>query len=274
MAKTYEPIATTTLSSAASEINFTSITSTYTDLILVLQGNASTASTGVRNLFLQFNGDTASNYSVTLLYGDGSGAFSVRTSSATQMLWSDIPMANSTAIKPNVSTAHIMSYANTNVNKTVLATTAADIYVERTVGLWRSTAAITSIKVYPGASDTFASGTRASLYGIKAKSPALPLLTESTKTTSSVSAIIGNYDAGLTYTLATTAGTATRSTNTVTVSGLTQGQNITLTVTATNGANSSSSNTISLTSEVPLAEGGTITTSGGYRIHTLSLIHI
>ena len=168
MAVTYEPIASTTLTTTAADITFSSIPGTYTDLVLILSGTASSATTGVRNLFMQMNGDTGSNYSVTLLYGDGSSAASVRTTSQTQMLWSDIPRASATGIKPGVSTAQIMSYANTNVFKTVLATTGADIYVERTVGLWRSTSAITSIKFYPGASDTFASGTMASLFGVKA----------------------------------------------------------------------------------------------------------
>jgi hypothetical protein len=35
MAITYEPIATTTLGSAAADVTFTSISGTYTDLVLV-----------------------------------------------------------------------------------------------------------------------------------------------------------------------------------------------------------------------------------------------
>ena len=70
MASTYEPIATTTLGSAASSITFSSIPATYTDLRLVLVHTPS-ASTG--NAQMQFNSDTATNYSYTYRQRIGSG---------------------------------------------------------------------------------------------------------------------------------------------------------------------------------------------------------
>ena len=270
MAKTYEPIAKATLGSEAATIEFTSIPAIYTDLILVLNGKTSTAGTGTSQICARINSDTGSNYSSTDVGGDGSSVGSGRDTNQTFILNIAWPNSGSTTISPGIAILQFQSYSNTNVNKTVLTSIAAAGQIIRAVSLWRSTAAISALTLYFDSTNKHAAGTVATLYGIKAKSPVLPLLTESTKTTSSVSAIIGNYDAGLTYTATSSAGTATVSTNTVTVSGLTEGQNITLTVTATNGANSSSSNTISLTSEVPLPEGGTITTSDGYRIHTFT----
>lgn len=268
MSKTYEPIATQTVSSSTASVTFSSIPQTYTDLIIVAQIDPAASNYGLR---FRINSDTASNYSGTVLAGTGSAASSTRYSNETSGPGGSNLNGGSNDYA-NIFILNFMSYTNTNIFKTVLSEgSSAGTEVTRAVSLWRSTSAINSITLslgggFPGTNIDAGIFT---LYGVKAESPVLPLLTESTKTTSSVSAIISNYDAGLTYTVASTAGTATRSTNTVTVSGLTEGQNITLTVTATDGNNSSSSNTISLTSE-PLPSGGTITTSGGYRIHTFT----
>ncbi len=62
MPATYEPLATTTLGSAASSVTFSSISGSYTDLVVVFSG---TAGGGNSNLILTFNSDTGSNYSWT-----------------------------------------------------------------------------------------------------------------------------------------------------------------------------------------------------------------
>jgi hypothetical protein len=69
MAATYEPIETQTLGSAAASVTFSSITGSYTDLILV--SSISTTHTATTSLVIQLNGDTATNYSNTRLLGDG-----------------------------------------------------------------------------------------------------------------------------------------------------------------------------------------------------------
>ena len=74
--KTYKPIATTTLGSAAASYTFSSIPSTYTDIVLIFGGSMS----NFGNLRIQFNSDTGNNYSFTRLLGDGSGAQSDRGS--------------------------------------------------------------------------------------------------------------------------------------------------------------------------------------------------
>ena len=66
---------------------------------------------------------------------------------------------------------HFMSYANTNVFKTVLgaSATSQEVYgIARTVGLYRSTSAISSFTIAPLLGTNFKSGATASLYGIKA----------------------------------------------------------------------------------------------------------
>ena len=155
MATTYEPIATTTLSTTASSIEFTSISGSYTDLVLVGEGTTSTETT----LRLQFNSDTSSNYSSTYLLGDGSAASSGRWSNQTVMYLFNWKTDRSNLI------CYINNYSNTTTYKTALTrvnTTSG--YAVANIGLWRSASAITSIKISHSAN--FNSTTQFTLYGI------------------------------------------------------------------------------------------------------------
>ena len=164
MAATYEPIATTTLGSAAASITFSSISSAFTDLRLAIVGRYTSSGGNTR---IRFNGDTASNYSSTRIAGDGTSASSDRLTNQTfQRLNFD---GNSTTI-PDLLTVDIFSYAGSTF-KTSLITSTEDKNgsgsVIRIVGLYRSATAISSITISLSSS-TFASGTTATLYGIKA----------------------------------------------------------------------------------------------------------
>ena len=163
MPSTYEPIATTTLGSAASSYTFSSISGTYTDLFLVVNGSA--ASTGF-DVWIRLNSDSGSNYSSTNIYGTGSAAQSQRESNVTflridrQGTWRS---GNTSMIRAN-----IMNYSNSTTYKTVISRSDAPADVaEAIVGLWRSTAAITSIQVGNDAGANFSVGTTFTLYGIK-----------------------------------------------------------------------------------------------------------
>ena len=163
MAATYEPIATTTLGSAAASITFSSIAATYTDLRLVWTGTVTTSAT---RLQMQFNSDTATNYSGTYLYGGGSYQGSGRVTSQTYLRWNQDSELSTTI--PVMNTVDIFSYAGSTY-KTCLLSNVNDLNgtgsIVPQVGLWRSTAAITSIVIYPLA-NTMAIGTTATLYGI------------------------------------------------------------------------------------------------------------
>jgi hypothetical protein len=172
MAKTYEPIATTTVSgSSTSTITFSSIPGTYTDLFIV--GNLGSETVNAFP-YLQFNGDTGTNYSLTQLYGNGTSAVSSRVSSSAQLFNSDISVKQG-AINSNVL-YHIMNYSNATTYKTSLArqnTVDAGDYNGSlaAVGLWRNTAAITSVSIKLTRGSTaynFTSGSTFSLYAIKA----------------------------------------------------------------------------------------------------------
>lgn len=158
MPVTYDKIATNTLGSAAASVTFSSIPATYTDLVLVIAGGT----TATADVYIEFNGDTGTNYSRTYLGGDGSSASSGRNSSVTAIPSFYVGSAQSTMY------AHIMSYANTNVNKTILTrSSSAGVFVLSATGLWRSTAAINSIKILVSGTN-LSSGNTFTLYGIKA----------------------------------------------------------------------------------------------------------
>jgi hypothetical protein len=164
MPATYEPIATTTLGSAAASITFSSIASSWTDLRLAWTGTSTINTVSMR---LRFNADSATNYSNTTFLGDGSAAASYRNTNRPQI---DLPPTGgvSTTV-PTFITVDVFSYAGSTF-KTVLATGSDDRngsgYATRDVGLWRSTSAITELALSVS-SGNFAIGTTATLYGIK-----------------------------------------------------------------------------------------------------------
>lgn len=165
MAVTYEPIASQTLGADAASVTFSDLPTTYADLVLIVFGNNTTSGSGTNSLQLRFNSDTGSNYSATNLGAYSAGAFSARETSQTAM---SVGQISQTSASPATNVISIMSYANANVNKTVLGNSAASTeYVTRYVGMWRSTAAITSLTVR-SAANNLKSGATFSLYGIKA----------------------------------------------------------------------------------------------------------
>jgi hypothetical protein len=177
---TYVAINTVTLASAASSATFTSIPQTYTDLILVCNVGSQTTNAFP---YLQFNGDTGTNYSFSQLYSNGSGAYNSRVASTNQLFNSDVSMKQD-AISAN-NTYHIMNYSNTTTFKTALSrqntVNAADYNgALAAVGVWRNTAAITSIAVKAtrgGTAYNFMAGSTFTLYGVAADTNSTPKAT-------------------------------------------------------------------------------------------------
>jgi hypothetical protein len=160
---TYTPLATQTGNGSATSLTFTSIPSTYTDLIII--ANSGTVAAG--NIQIQFNGDTGSNYSATLLYGTGSTAASARYTNLTEGY-----MGGGAASSPTTLTttaiAHINNYSNSTTYKTVISRYGnAAAETNSFVSLWRSTAAITSIRLF-SYSSAYLTGSTFTLYGIAA----------------------------------------------------------------------------------------------------------
>ena len=168
MSLTYEPIATTTITTATHPVTFSSIPSTYTDLIAVV---SPIGTAGNYDLSIRFNSDSSTNYSWTGINfnADNSGAvYSTRGTSTTF-----IPTSTNVAtVTPYPVIIHIQDYANTSIFKTSISRIARETYANAlNIGMWRSTSAINEVSfiLTGGGSTTFKSGTVISLYGIKAE---------------------------------------------------------------------------------------------------------
>lgn len=165
MAKTatYSLIASYTIPSAASTYTFSSIPSTYTDLVLISNPKVSSVQEAVQ---IQFNSDTGNNYSFTQLYGNGTSAFSARAASIGYIYATN----GTSTTNYGAGVFNILDYSNTTTYKTTLGRFSEAAYNAWSgVGLWRSTAAITSITLtVSGTSNTLSAGSTFKLYGIQA----------------------------------------------------------------------------------------------------------
>jgi hypothetical protein len=156
---TYTPIETRTLGSAQADITFSSITGSYTDLVIV----ANIIRTSGSDLEFQLNGNTGSSYSTTFLFGDGSTAQSINTSNAAAG-----NAGYSASTNPMTMIMQLQNYSNATTFKTILVRNSpAANAVSALVNLYRSTSAITSIKFYT-TSGNLNTGSTFTLYGIAA----------------------------------------------------------------------------------------------------------
>jgi hypothetical protein len=169
MPNTYILISSNVLSTTAASVTFSAIPSTYTDLVLrySARNDDTTTILGVR-----FNGDTATNYSTTILRGNGSSASSLSyNTTRTQLFEQD-------GVEPSTMTAntfvnaeiyipsYLASQNKPSSNFTVTEDNSTTSFISAIANLWRNTAAITSINLYSNGGNLVA-GSSFYLYGIK-----------------------------------------------------------------------------------------------------------
>jgi hypothetical protein len=162
---TYEPITTTTTSSNQTTVSFTSITGSYTDLVLV----CAFKNTSSVDIILQFNSDGGNNYSYVTFGGDGTTVGDVRGYNTTAIVL-DVNAAGFGTDR-SIVVVDIMNYSNTSTAKTVISrvgTVSGAPNVGMTIGTRRNTAAITTIDISASSANTIASGSKFTLYGISA----------------------------------------------------------------------------------------------------------
>ena len=158
---TYTPLATTTLGTAAANITFSSISASYTDLVLITSVKYTSTTS---HILVELNGDTGLNYSNTFVYGTGSSALSGRNANLNAGYLGR-------ADNPNygVGITHFQNYSNTTTFKTWISRgDAPSTLTIAYVNLWRNTAAINSMKLVALSGQNFEAGSTFTLYGIAA----------------------------------------------------------------------------------------------------------
>jgi hypothetical protein len=167
MANTFELIASSTVGAGgASSISFSSIASTYTDLILKVSCRTNSSLAYVDGM-ITFN--SGSSYSWRSLYGTGSGVSS--SNGADQ--------ASGWGVQPGTYTAntfgnvefYIPNYAGSSQKSwsvdSVNENNATQAWQFFHAGLWSGTSAITSISIADANGNNFVQYSTAYLYGIK-----------------------------------------------------------------------------------------------------------
>lgn len=153
---TYDLIATTTLGTAVGTVEFTSISGSYRDLVLVASGVITDGYAPDWELTLN-NDTTTANYTAVKMYGNGttasSGTFTPRV----------VGLAQSTSSL----IMQFLDYSATDKHKTILsrsATNGSSWGVGAVLTRWANTSAITTIKLSTGV--YFSTNHTYSLYGI------------------------------------------------------------------------------------------------------------
>jgi len=165
MANTFELIASSTVGAGgASSIDFTSIPSTYTDLVIKASLRHAT---GAPYLAVAFNGSTAS---FTYRYLEGNGASA--SSSSGSANWSvAINPSSATASTFSNSELYIPNYAG-STNKSfsadgVTENNGTTAYADLFASLWSNTAAINQVTLSAVGGGNFVQYSTAYLYGVK-----------------------------------------------------------------------------------------------------------
>lgn len=169
---TYVPIATTTLGTASASITFSLLTTSYTDLRVIINGTTS-ASTYA---YVRYSGNSTSAYKYAVGYNNPSNAGTLTMVSSTSSTSAQITPASATSTTipfliihdvfnyqaASSTPKYAMTRFSCDQNSTSLgfdSTAYSYFYVAAT--------AITSIAFFLG-SGNFSTGTSATLYGIKA----------------------------------------------------------------------------------------------------------
>ena len=175
MATTHYLISKTTVGAdSVSSITLTNIPQTYTDLLIKVSLRGTNAQY-YDELYMQFNNDTgATNYKYLYLDSGAGTPRSAKTSGASFIYPGIIPGANATANTFSNGDIYIQNYTSSNTKSVSTdlvqennSSASFSYYQTLDAGLWVGTSAITSIKLIPNNSATFAEYTTYALYGIK-----------------------------------------------------------------------------------------------------------
>lgn len=166
---TYELIQSYTLASPG-YFTFSSIPQNYKHLVLVTQmGRNIGGGSGGRGAWIVFNDDTGSNYRQFYTYGTG-GSSTIATDVSSQTSPPGVLSSGDTNIAFNPNIVEFHNYSRNDQKKLYLfeggnGVGSGSTPNARGAVFWNNTAAITKLYITQ-ATDTFSTGSTASLYGI------------------------------------------------------------------------------------------------------------
>jgi hypothetical protein len=140
----------TTASGGEASYTFSSIPGTYTDLLFRASARSDRTTDTNDQIWVRFNGDSASNYPNAVLLGNGSALdYGLATATAVSI------QTETSAMTANIFTVndyYIPNYTNTSFNKTASADATTEnnatlSYITISANQWSNTSAITSITV-------------------------------------------------------------------------------------------------------------------------------
>jgi hypothetical protein len=158
----WTPLANLTLTSSQAQVNFTSISQSYRDLVLVM--NPLTAAT--EELYLRLNADTGTTYNYVTMRGSSGGKGSSVVTSTNQISLGATTYSYTTSQAAFV--VNVMDYSQTDKQKALLIRSNEPSSVEANAARWANTAAVTQIRIYGRFGQNFTTGASFALYGVSA----------------------------------------------------------------------------------------------------------
>jgi hypothetical protein len=153
---TYDLLASTTLTSSASSVTFSSIDQSYGDLIVVVEVNTG-AGVGIVNF--KFNNDAVTEVEWVSMEGDGSSATSGAFGGVTH--FQGIITNSNTALH----TLQLADYSATDKHTSGLYRGNSSLVTRASALRWLSTSAVTRLDVASG-TNQFQTGSTFNLYGV------------------------------------------------------------------------------------------------------------
>lgn len=166
-------LANVTISVPALSIDFSSISSAYSHLMLVGNTRSDFAAAN-RELIMRFNGDVAANYDNQTMTGSASASAASQAFATASPIIANAPAASATASVFGSFSVVVPHYTNSANNKTATArschkasTSSAGLQALSCSTFWRSNAAINRVTFsHLGGSANFVAGSRITLYGL------------------------------------------------------------------------------------------------------------
>lgn len=160
----------TTTSASAGNVTFSSIPAGFTDLIVIVNGRCSKAAAN-DDLYVQLNADTGANYDLETMLTNNATFNGSNAIAQTQWNLGWLPGTSATSGISASTEILIPNYSGTTFQKTMRThsglnqtNVATGMYVKEVHGWYRSTSAVSSVKVYPATSN-FIDGSVVALYG-------------------------------------------------------------------------------------------------------------